>query len=394
MKKVRIDWNHVEGLWEPTPNALFDTTDTAVLSVMDKVHLLRCAVDVDAPDTGLAFLKEASAYGEELLLSLLGGHDTMDAYEQKVLPILKEACQCPNLTYVEINGNGIDAELYYDCYRGAYHALSKLDRPLKLGGNGVDQLLNHADSWLFFLQHLAEDTDPLKKIDFYSYSEALQDYPVRIWLMHEAHIAWLKELGLPTLPIFINGLVLTPKDQLQGVPEEALRNAATMITAVIAATEWSEFKVLLKSVYDPVPAYTQLDQDLKPTANGHAVTCLSKLSGERLVCDVIEESWPPQKDIVATKKDGTLSGDLADRDQMKLLEGYIFRYLGKLVEDIASGNVTPNPYTRGSRHNACAFCPYGSICHQATVEGRRNYKTMSAQRFWEEVEKEMKHHGG
>ena len=96
----------------------------------------------------------------------------------------------------------------------------------------------------------------------------------------------------------------------------------------------------------------------------------------------------------SVKKDGTLSGDLADRDQMKLLEGYIFRYLGRLVEDIASGNVTPNPYTRGSRHNACAFCLYGSICHQATVEGRRNYKTMSAQRFWEDVEKEMKHHGG
>jgi len=95
----------------------------------------------------------------------------------------------------------------------------------------------------------------------------------------------------------------------------------------------------------------------------------------------------------SVKKDGTLSGDLADRDQMKLLEGYIFRYLGKMVEDIASGNVTPNPYTRGSRHDACAYCPYGSICHKTTVEGRRNYKTMSAQRFWEDVEKEMKRHG-
>ena len=96
----------------------------------------------------------------------------------------------------------------------------------------------------------------------------------------------------------------------------------------------------------------------------------------------------------SVKKDGTLSGDLADREQLKLLEGYIFRYLGKMVEDIASGNVEPNPYTRGSSHNACAFCPYGSICHEAQVEGRRNYQAMKPQRFWEEIEKEMKHHGG
>jgi len=112
---------------------------------------------------------------------------------------------------------------------------------------------------------------------------------------------------------------------------------------------------------------------------------------------VLQAMEPGQKAArmdYSVKKDGTLSGDLADREQMKLLEGYIFRYLGRLVEDIASGNVTPNPYTRGSRHNACAFCPYGSICHKETVEGRRNYKTMSAQRFWEDVEKEMKHHGG
>ena len=29
-------------------------------------------------------------------------------------------------------------------------------------------------------------------------------------------------------------------------------------------------------------------------------------------------------------------------------------------------------------------CPYGEICHKYEVDGRRNYKTMSAQWFWEE----------
>ncbi len=91
------------------------------------------------------------------------------------------------------------------------------------------------------------------------------------------------------------------------------------------------------------------------------------------------------------KKDGSLSGDLADRQQMKLLEDHVFRVLAAMVEDIASGNVTPNPYTRGTSHDACAFCPYGAVCHKKDVENRRNYKAVTAQRFWEEIEKEDCH---
>ena len=88
-----------------------------------------------------------------------------------------------------------------------------------------------------------------------------------------------------------------------------------------------------------------------------------------------------------------ISTELASREQLSQLRGYIFKVLAAMVEDIASGNVEPDPYTRGDSHNACRFCPYGTICHQQTVEGRRNYKTMKRDRFWEEVEKEMDSHG-
>ena len=87
-------------------------------------------------------------------------------------------------------------------------------------------------------------------------------------------------------------------------------------------------------------------------------------------------------------KDGDLTGDVADREQMKQLREYIFAYLGKLVDDIAAGRVDANPYTRGSSHSACAFCPYGSICAGDKETGRRNYKKMEAKRFWEEIGKE------
>jgi ATP-dependent helicase/nuclease subunit B len=89
------------------------------------------------------------------------------------------------------------------------------------------------------------------------------------------------------------------------------------------------------------------------------------------------------------KKDGTISGDIADRDRFNILKSYIFDLLRKLVDGIATGCIEPNPYTRGSSHDACAFCPYGTVCHKFTVENRRNYKAMSAQKFWEEVGKEV-----
>ncbi len=94
------------------------------------------------------------------------------------------------------------------------------------------------------------------------------------------------------------------------------------------------------------------------------------------------------------KKDGTLSGDLADRAQLGLLKDYVMGTLRKMVDQIASGQVTANPYTRGSSFDACTYCPYGAVCHKDSVPDRRNYKTMSPDRFWEEIAKEGGSHGG
>ena len=93
------------------------------------------------------------------------------------------------------------------------------------------------------------------------------------------------------------------------------------------------------------------------------------------------------------KKDGSINGDIANAQQFALLKDYIFGLLKIMVDDIASGNIEPNPYTRGASHNACSFCPYGAICHSASVENRRNYKTMSADMFWQRVEQEVSDNG-
>ncbi|MBQ7344535.1 MAG: PD-(D/E)XK nuclease family protein [Oscillospiraceae bacterium] len=93
------------------------------------------------------------------------------------------------------------------------------------------------------------------------------------------------------------------------------------------------------------------------------------------------------------KKDGSLSGDVADREQMQKLRKYVFHVLSAMVDKIADGEVDPDPYTRGSSHDACAFCPYGDVCHKESVEGRRNYKAMTAQEFWGWIDKEVDRHG-
>ncbi len=112
------------------------------------------------------------------------------------------------------------------------------------------------------------------------------------------------------------------------------------------------------------------------------------------VLDAMEPEGAPKRLNCTRRKDGSLSGDLADRQQMKLLKKYIFRLLGNMVDEIASGNVDPNPYTRGAAYNACTYCPYKAVCDHTGVPERRNYKAMSADRFWQEVERQVDEHGG
>lgn len=111
------------------------------------------------------------------------------------------------------------------------------------------------------------------------------------------------------------------------------------------------------------------------------------------VLEAMEHTEKPVRLSYTRKKDGSISGDLADAEQLRMLKAYIYALLSKMVDDIASGCIEPNPYTRGGRHNACAFCPYGAICHESTVEGRRDYAAITAQKFWEDIEKEMSSHG-
>lgn len=107
--------------------------------------------------------------------------------------------------------------------------------------------------------------------------------------------------------------------------------------------------------------------------------------------DILEAMEPggPVRLNVQIKK-GEICGHVMDAEQMRQLKAHVFDTLRDLVNQVASGNVEPNPYTRGNDYNACRFCPYKAICHYIGVPGRRNYAAMNAERFWQDIGKESR----
>ena len=123
-----------------------------------------------------------------------------------------------------------------------------------------------------------------------------------------------------------------------------------------------------------------------------------KRQGLLLNDEVVLEAMDPNEKFgylcCTRNKDGLITGDVADEDQFKLLQKYIFGWLSDMITDLASGNLAPNPYTRGTTHSACQYCAYQALCPDNEAEaGRRNYAAMDAARFWAEVAKEVSRRG-
>ena len=91
-------------------------------------------------------------------------------------------------------------------------------------------------------------------------------------------------------------------------------------------------------------------------------------------------------------KSGEISGDLASHGQFRQLKEHVMGVLKGLVDQIAAGQVDPNPYFRGD-HDACRFCEYGNACHLDLWGQPRVYQKMEPGDFWLQVKKEVERHG-
>ena len=87
-----------------------------------------------------------------------------------------------------------------------------------------------------------------------------------------------------------------------------------------------------------------------------------------------------------------LSGYLMDGKQLTQLRHYVESALRSVTEEIRSGNVRPNPYTRGS-FGSCTWCPYASICHLDLCSNeQRSLSSTNEKEFWSRLaEKEAKY---
>ena len=114
---------------------------------------------------------------------------------------------------------------------------------------------------------------------------------------------------------------------------------------------------------------------------------------DEAVMQAMQPEGSPKRLDFTVKKDGSVSGAVATRDEFGVLEKYVMMLLKEIVDDITSGNIAANPYTRGNSHNACAYCPYGQVCHWEYVEGRRDYAAMKPEEFWERIRRKVNVNG-
>ena len=82
-------------------------------------------------------------------------------------------------------------------------------------------------------------------------------------------------------------------------------------------------------------------------------------------------------------KKGELVGDLASTEDLQALKQYVSKQVAHLSDDIYSGELEPNPYFIDTKHHACGWCAFRSIC--ADMSKKRILENFNAESFWERI---------
>ena len=115
-------------------------------------------------------------------------------------------------------------------------------------------------------------------------------------------------------------------------------------------------------------------------------------SDENLLAAMEENPQEPKFMPYKVGKSG-VCGDLADQGQMQLLERHVVRTVQNMVDQMAGGQVQPNPMVRGP-HSPCRYCDYRLVCHKDLgTQQVRNLAETPAKMFWEKLEQEEQEHG-
>ncbi len=273
-------------------------------------------------------MKSFSDCTEEMMVGIwryerdvLDGLVSLEQYEraiEKTLAHYKEFC--PNIRYVEFSNEcyywGISTEQYYSLFKVVMRVVSRLnarynyEKPLLLGGNAIDSIINRPHLWWGFLKSYRDDPDPDKHLDFYTFHDYHTDHGPRIHEMIAIHRAFLTELGLPEKPMFFDefGHICPARGDLSS----NLENASGLISAMIAGLPYEDLEMFPWCSYhnpDSQMCYTQFIErggSYIPTPNAHAMTLFSKIDGEVMPLDVLRESAPATENLLVVKNGGTV----------------------------------------------------------------------------------------
>lgn len=252
---------------------------------------------------------------------VLDGLVSWEQYERAIEGTLEHyKAFCPNIHYVEFSNEcyywQISSEQYYQLYKVVARVINRLNRkhryekPLLLGGNAIDSIINRPHLWWEFLKLYAQDTDPEKRLDFYTFHDYHVDHGPRIHEMIAIHRAFLKQLNLPEKPMFFDefGHICPARGNLTS----NLENASGVLVAMIAGLRYENLHLFPWCSYhnpDSQMCYTQFveyKEGYAETPNAHAMHLLSKIDGTVLPITVESETNPPTENILAVRGEDTL----------------------------------------------------------------------------------------
>ncbi|RAV03573.1 hypothetical protein [Paenibacillus sp. YN15] len=252
------------------------------------------------------YLAAHSEHCDEILLNLRRyeketeqGVISLDKYEEVVERVIEHYKNLyPNIRYIEpcnesdyLRFGGIGTGHYYKLYTRAYRAVRKLNEryryetPLEIGGSAINAVMDRPHLWREFLQHLANDKDERRKIDYYSMHD-YNGHPNRMKVFYDMHHAWIKELSLPDLPIFVDEYGFT---RTTGIWTDSLRNASGVLSAMILSTRLEGMHLFpWCTFHNPSSqmSFTQYllleDGQYASTPNGNAMRMLYMLKTDEL----------------------------------------------------------------------------------------------------------------
>ena len=212
-----------------------------------------------------------------------------EKYEEVCEKVIEHCVElCPNIVYIEASNESeipafgsLTVKEYMPLYNAICRVVTRLNKKrawdLKVGGTAMTGTYTVKGMWHEFMQALAEDDCPDKKIDFYS-MHTYTDDTNRLQQIYNIHRADIAKYGLPDAVVFFDEYGTMPCSE---APLDGLRNASGTMEGMLRSADLENFHVFpWCTFHNPVlqMSYTQYirlsEGGYAPTPNGLAAHML------------------------------------------------------------------------------------------------------------------------